>query len=295
MAPIPDEQLVSELIAQQFPQFAGLTISRLDPDGWDNISFRLGETMLVKVPRDPVYAGQPKREREALNALSDKLPLAIPRSIALGAPSELCPNHWSILEWIEGETVAYSSTKARSLPEDLARFLRVLHDLAPSIALSPEVANFWRGGSLSHQTAEFEAATVQLGGKMDMKPVLAVWAEANACEQPARKCWVHGDIAPANLLQRDGKLCAAIDFGLASAGDPACDLAIAWFAFDSSERGKFLQTYGTRDRDLLLRARAWALWKAVLILAEMSRQPPAYLPAQSIINAICRDRPLANG
>ena len=40
--------------------------------------------------------------------------------------------------------------------------------------------------------------------------------------------WVHGDVAPGNLLVKDGKLCAVIDFGILGVGDPACDAAMAW-------------------------------------------------------------------
>lgn len=293
MTSLPDEQLVSKLIAQQFPEFADFPVSLLDPGGWDNVSFRLGESMIVKFPRDPVYADQPEREHRALNSLMGKLPLAIPKAIALGAPSELYPNHWSILEWIEGETVAHAPASARNLPDDLAQFLRVLHDLVPSKAPAPGIANFWRGGPISHLTVEFEAATAKLNGIMDVKPALTVWHETIAAEQPASRCWVHGDIAPANLLQRDGKLCAVIDFGLVSAGDPACDLAIAWLGFNSRERGEFLESYAARDHSLLLRARAWALWKAMLCLSAMSRLPPGYFSPQSTIEAICGDRTIS--
>ncbi len=292
MAPFPDENLVSKLIARQFREFADQPVSRLDPGGWDNLSFRLGETMLVKIPRNQAYADQPQRENSALRALGDKLPLPIPRSIGLGIPSELYRNHWSILEWIEGDCVAHATVAACDLQNDLARFLRALHSTAPSDAPEPGTANFWRGGPLAQLNSDFETAVEKLASRMDMHPALAVWEEAIAREPSVRKCWVHGDIAPANLLQRDGTLCAAIDFGLASAGDPACDLAIAWFAFDSREREEFIQAYGSHDRDLLLRARAWALWKAVLVLADMSLQPPGYLPSHTIMETICQDNSL---
>jgi aminoglycoside phosphotransferase (APT) family kinase protein len=40
--------------------------------------------------------------------------------------------------------------------------------------------------------------------------------------------WVHGDVAAGNLLVRDGRLSAVIDFGSSGVGDPASDLMIAW-------------------------------------------------------------------
>lgn len=44
--------------------------------------------------------------------------------------------------------------------------------------------------------------------------------------------WVHGDVAPGNLLVKEGRLSGVIDFGVMGAGDPACDYAMAWTYFD---------------------------------------------------------------
>lgn len=43
-----------------------------------------------------------------------------------------------------------------------------------------------------------------------------------------RTSLVHGDVAPGNILVKDGQLCAVIDFGILGVGDPACDAAMAW-------------------------------------------------------------------
>ena len=45
--------------------------------------------------------------------------------------------------------------------------------------------------------------------------------------------WFHGDVAAGNLLVRDGRLSAVIDFGTCGVGDPACDLVIAWTFLDA--------------------------------------------------------------
>ena len=36
-------ELVSRLVATQFPQWADLPIRSVDADGWDNATFRLGQ------------------------------------------------------------------------------------------------------------------------------------------------------------------------------------------------------------------------------------------------------------
>lgn len=73
--------------------------------------------------------------------------------------------------------------------------------------------------------------------------------------------WLHGDIAPGNLLVVGGRLCGVIDFGIMGIGDPACDYAMAWTFFDGQSRKYFLQGL---DEGTVDRARGWALWKALI-------------------------------
>jgi aminoglycoside phosphotransferase (APT) family kinase protein len=49
--------------------------------------------------------------------------------------------------------------------------------------------------------------------------------------------WFHGDVSPSNLLVSQGRLSAAIDFGIAGVGDPACDTAITWTFFTGKAAG----------------------------------------------------------
>lgn len=74
--------------------------------------------------------------------------------------------------------------------------------------------------------------------------------------------WVHGDIAPGNILVKEGKLNAIIDFGVLGIGDPACDAAMAWTFFDDNSR-KIFKNALNMDEETWNRARGWALWKAL--------------------------------
>jgi orotidine-5'-phosphate decarboxylase len=40
--------------------------------------------------------------------------------------------------------------------------------------------------------------------------------------------WLHGDLHPANILVRHGRVSGVIDFGDITSGDPAADLSVAW-------------------------------------------------------------------
>jgi aminoglycoside phosphotransferase (APT) family kinase protein len=48
-----DDATVRRLLAAQLPEWAGLTVRRLPPTGTDNQLFRLGDDLLVRMPRVP--------------------------------------------------------------------------------------------------------------------------------------------------------------------------------------------------------------------------------------------------
>ena len=56
-------ELVERLVASQFPQWAGLPVGKVALDGWDNTTFRLGETMSVRLPSADPYAAQVDKEQ----------------------------------------------------------------------------------------------------------------------------------------------------------------------------------------------------------------------------------------
>jgi aminoglycoside phosphotransferase (APT) family kinase protein len=88
-----------------------------------------------------------------------------------------------------------------------------------------------------------------------------------AAEWSRPPVWFHGDVAAANLLVRDGRLSAVIDFGCCGVGDPTCDLAIAWTLFSGASRAAFRAALPL-DQEAWARGRGWALWKALITLAE---------------------------
>jgi aminoglycoside phosphotransferase (APT) family kinase protein len=64
---------------------------------------------------------------------------------------------------------------------------------------------------------------------VDRDAVLAVWADALAAPSyDGEPCWFHGDLHEGNLLVRDGRLAAVIDWGAAGRGDPAIELNAMW-------------------------------------------------------------------
>ena len=61
-----DDALVRRLVSGQFPQWSDLPIRPVAPPGWDNCTFRLGNTMLVRLPSGEHYAAQVATEQRWL-------------------------------------------------------------------------------------------------------------------------------------------------------------------------------------------------------------------------------------
>jgi aminoglycoside phosphotransferase (APT) family kinase protein len=67
---------------------------------------------------------------------------------------------------------------------------------------------------------------------------------------------------PGNIVTRNGRLTAVIDFGTAGLGDPSQDLIVAWMLLPASVRPAFRRAIGTDDATWL-RGRARALSMAL--------------------------------
>ncbi|MBT4855947.1 aminoglycoside phosphotransferase family protein [bacterium] len=262
-----NEALVSRLVASQFPQWKDLPIRRVVPSGWDNRTFRLGERMLVRMPSATEYAVQIEKEQLWLPRLASLLPLSIPEPLAQGGPEKGYPWSWSIYRWLEGRTIADASiANLYDIAISLSNFLNVLQRIDTKGGPLPGTHNFYRGGSLAIYDAETRKAIALLKDDIDVDAALEIWKTALKTTWHDSPVWIHGDISPGNLLVQEGQLSSVIDFGGLAVGDPACDLAIAWTLFESESRKTF-RSMLLLDAGTWERGRAWALWKALIVVA----------------------------
>lgn len=258
-----DILLVRKLLQQQFPQWANLPFSPVLSDGTDNMIYRLGTDMCIRLPRIPSAAKQIETEQKWLPYLSPSLPLAIPDILGKGNPDANFPFHWFICRWIDGENAATSHiTDLRQTAVDLAEFLKALQKIDP-IGGPPSR----RGLPLFSQDKDVRAALESLHGMIPNTGLLSeIWKEClQASLWDKEPVWIHGDLLPANLIIQNGKLTAIIDFGLMGIGDPACDLIAAWSLLTADTRDIFRATLNVDDATWI-RGRGWALSIALIIL-----------------------------
>ncbi|MEU4448166.1 aminoglycoside phosphotransferase family protein [Actinosynnema sp. NPDC050801] len=264
-----DAGLVRRLLASQFPRWADLPVTPVEVDGWDNRTYRLGDDLTVRLPTAEGYAPAVTKEHRWLPVLARSLPVPVPVPLALGVPGEGYPFHWSVRRWLDGSTASPDRIEdMAAFAVSIAEFIRALHRVDASDGPRAGAHSFYRGASPGHYDDGTRRALAALEGRVDTGRAAAVWEDAlRAPGWSGPPVWFHGDIAHGNLLVDGGKLTAVIDFGTSGVGDPACDLVIAWTMFSGASRRAFREAVEL-DEATWTRARGWALWKALIVLAD---------------------------
>jgi aminoglycoside phosphotransferase (APT) family kinase protein len=261
-----DTSVARRLVDSQFPQWSGLPITGVEHDGWDNRTFRLGSELSVRLPSGAWYAQQVAKEQRWLPVLAPQLPLPIPVPVAEGEPDAWFPYPWSVYRWIDGELATHA--RIDDMPgfaAALAGFLNALARADASGGPEPGPHNFFRGGPLATYADETHDAIAKLGSEISRDAVQRVWQDAMSTAWERDPVWFHGDVAVGNLLVRDGRLAAVLDFGSSGVGDPACDTVIAWTFLSGASRARFRADY-VADAGTWSRGRGWCLWKALISL-----------------------------
>jgi aminoglycoside phosphotransferase (APT) family kinase protein len=259
-----DEPLVRALLMEQHPDLAHLPLTRVDA-GWDNVLWRLGEELAVRLPRRMTAAWLTDRELRWLPEIAPRLPLPVPVAVRTGWPGCGYLWRWAIVPWLDGEPGDREAITDAASATVLARFLRALHESAPSDA--PH--NPFRGSvPLVNQSEDFERNLHEVSDHVDVGRVRQVWDDATSAPLwESAPQWLHADLHPANVMVTAGSLTGVVDFGDMCAGDPANDLSAGWTLLPAEALPGFLSAYGDIDEATYLRARGWALRCGVSLIS----------------------------
>lgn len=287
-----DSHLAHLLIQEQFPEYADLPITSVEKQGHDNRTYRLGKSLLIRLPTAESYALKVPKEQALLPKLAPHLTLRIPSPIKMGVASSKYPYPFSIYAWIDGKSlnqIRLDDLQLESIAPDLALFLRELQGIKDVDGPPPGQHNWWRGNHVSFYDKDAREQIAALSTWLDASKALHLWENASETRWNKEPVWIHGDFAPGNILMHNGKVSAVIDFGGMGVGDPACDLVIAWTLLHAKARKAFIHALNL-DEATWLRARAWALWKATFELFSITdKQSSAAQEHLKIVNAVLSD------
>ncbi|MGW9434863.1 aminoglycoside phosphotransferase family protein [Streptomyces sp. NPDC055607] len=273
-APHPlDAVLVERLIAAQFPAWAGLPVRAVESAGTDNAVFRLGDELAVRLPKAEGAEGQAEKERYWLPRLAPHLTLPVPVPVGHGAPGEGFDRPWTVCRWLDGDD-AYDApiTDLAHAAAELGRFgvsLRAADATGGPASFRGGPVTAWEEGAMAPAIEALGA-----DGTLDAAAVTGAWEAVLRLPQwRGDPVWVHADLLPGNLLTRDGRLHAVIDFGGLGTGDPACDMMAAWTLLTADTRPLFREASRVDDATWA-RGRGWALcWGVVTEAYYRGRNP----------------------
>ena len=216
-----DVHLVRHLIAAQFPQWGDLPIEPVPSAGTVNAIYRLGDDMVVRLPRVHRWAAALEKEYHWLPKLAPHLPLRVPEPVAKGHPASWYPFSWAIYRWIDGQPYADELVDdEHQAAKDLARFVVELRRIDPVIG-APRCGR----KPLRELDAVTRAAIESARDVIDSDAATAAWERAlEAPVWDGTPVWIHTDLLRPNLLVDGGRLWAVIDFG--GVGDPAADVSV---------------------------------------------------------------------
>jgi aminoglycoside phosphotransferase (APT) family kinase protein len=285
-----DLPLARRLVDSQFSLWSDLPITEVEADGWDNRTFRLGRELTVRLPSGDWYAKQVEKEQRWLPVLALELPLPIPSPVALGAPDAGFPYPWSVYGWLEGELASKAPIDdLGAFATTLAGFLNALGRIDATDGPRPGEHNFFRGGPLATYEEEALQALEALGDEVPRDEVNRAWEDAMTTSWERAPVWLHGDVASGNLLVRDGRLAAVLDFGSSGVGDPACDVVIAFTFLSGASRDRFRAALDV-DAATWSRGRGWGLWKALIsLVGHLENDSPDAALARRDIEQILAD------
>jgi aminoglycoside phosphotransferase (APT) family kinase protein len=252
---------VAALVATHLPHHAGLPLRPVTSHGTVNALYRLGDDLVLRFPLQPGTTRDTlAAEQHHTRRVAPHVPVAVPEPVTLGEPGEGYHSHWTAYRWIPGDTPdPHTAAHDTTLARDLTAFAHALHRIDTD-------GRTWdrhsRGGPLPTREEHVRDSLRAAHRLTDTRRLAQIWADSrDAPAHDGPDVWIHADLMPGNLILRDGRLAAVIDWG-AFAGDPAVDLMPAWNLFGAHARGVYRDALGAGDA-MWARGRGWAIVQAI--------------------------------
>lgn len=256
-------------VARQFPHPPAAEVSAVASAGTVIAPFRVGPSLLARVPLVPVAGPEAVARVEAegryARVLSQRLPVEVPCLVGVGEPFDGYDGVWSLWTWLDGRSLDRvledddGACDLDTLAVDLARMLLAQQ----SVPSDGGWSGTGRGGRPLVDTEWVRTSIRRSAHLLDPAAATRVWESAlTAPEHPGLPTSINGDAMPGNFLLTDGRISGIIDVAEPVVGDPASDLQPAWVVFDEPQRSAFREALGL-DEAAWQRGRGWAFEMAI--------------------------------
>lgn len=266
-----DEALVRGLLRDQLPQWAELPLALVEPSGTDNVMVRLGDALVMRLPRTASAAAGVEKEEHLVPRIAGELPVAVRDRVALpvpvgfGEPAAGYPWPWGVYPWVAGRNPAPEDA-SDELAADLAGFARALRGVDTFGLQAVGPLHSYRADSLQLRDDITRQCIGACAGLLDTDEVARAWDQLKEVpDYDGEPVGMHSDLQPGNLLITGGRLAAVIDWGGVALGDPAVDCMVAWNLLTAATRPAFRERVDVDDATWS-RGRAWAFSVALVAL-----------------------------
>jgi aminoglycoside 2''-phosphotransferase len=234
-------------------------------EGWNARAYLVNNELIFRFPKRAEHWEELKREIAFLAFAADHLPLAVPRYVQV-APTSLAATHgYAVYRYLRGHALSVNVLTQEQLAaaaDALAAFLRALHSLQPSPAVSALLPQ-----EDERTVAEdcFAQAESEIAPKLSPTEAKALRAQfASYLDTPAnflfRPAVLHADLSSDHILAENGSVVAVIDFGDINWGDPDYDFTYLLISFGQEFVEEVARRYGHPNLEqLMMKLRYFAM------------------------------------
>jgi aminoglycoside phosphotransferase (APT) family kinase protein len=268
--------MVRRLIDDQFPEWRQLPVHEVVSAGTVHAIFRIGDELVARFPlqpRDPVEArAWLESEAGAAGELAACSPVPTPVPVGVGVPGHGYPLPWAVQTWVPGrDATVEDPARSVAFARDLAGFIRSLRAADTG---GRRFAGVGRGGDLRDHDGWMAVCFRESEDLLDVPRLRGLWHELRRPPAAGPDVMSHGDLIPANVLVRNGRLAGVLDGGGFAPADPALDLVSAWHLLDPVPRGELKDGLSCGPVEWA-RGMAWAFQQAMgLVWYYVESNPP---------------------
>ncbi|MFF2555778.1 phosphotransferase family protein [Nocardia sp. NPDC058058] len=204
-------------------------------EGQENVAVLVGQSHVVRLPKDADGAEGVAREGRLLAELSGALTLAVPR-YEFTAPNPLGPGECCVYPVVPGSVLPEREWRARGMLDDekvaraVAEFIDEVHAFPADRAREFGVEDRDMRAEFAADLELIRAQVIPLLAAADGRELVARWErylgeDRNFEYSPVL---MHGDVSLDHLLVTGDRITGVIDFGDVQIGDPDYDLSYLW-------------------------------------------------------------------